>query len=223
MQENCISHVQRTDNILMRSTKDRCLPPPFPLFENYSTPFPFLKNILRDFAYICCLSWVIQQKKSFYLQQSARRSGMPDPWNWSPNKCTTQHPRKSHFWCTKSQVWSGWKTIAEIQKGLRLNNALLIKTRTMQRTTGKFVSWFLSPYFIEDNIWKIHSFTNLLRRSIIWPIYNYCRFTETQKHQVCTLYIIFNNINTIMHTGLQSFLIYHLTFVRTMYGTCLSF
>lgn len=43
-----------------------------------------------------------------------------------------------------------------------------------------------SPYFIEDNIWKIHSFTNLLRRSIIWPIYNYCRFTETQKHQVYT-------------------------------------
>lgn len=43
-----------------------------------------------------------------------------------------------------------------------------------------------SPYFIEDNIWKIHSFTNLLWRSIIWPIYNYCRFTETQKHQVYT-------------------------------------
>lgn len=32
------------------------------------------------------------------------------------------------------------------------------------------------------------------------------------------IHVIFNNINTIMHTGLQSFLIYHLTFVRTMYG-----
>lgn len=195
---------------------------PTPLLKNIPPPSPFWKifwGILL--IYVACPG-LFNKRRVVYLQRSARRSGMPDPWNWSPSKCTTQHPRRSHFWCTKSQVWSGWKTIAEIQKGLRLNNALLIKTRTMQRTTGKFVSWFLSPYFIEDNIWKIHSFTNLLRRSIIWPIYNYCRFTETQKHQVCTLYIIFNNINTIMHTGLQSFLIYHLTFVRTMYGTCLS-
>lgn len=25
-----------------------------------------------------------------------------------------------------------------------------------------------------------------MRRSIIWPIYSYCRFTETQKHQIYT-------------------------------------
>lgn len=157
-----------------------------PFWKNIPPPSPFWKifwGILL--IYVAC-SGLFNKRRAVYLQRSARRSGMPDPWNWSPSKCTTQHPRRSHFWCTKSQVWSGWKTIAEIQKGLRLNNALLIKTRTMQRTTGKFVSWFLSPYFIEDNIWKIHSFTNLLRRSIIWPIYNYCRFTETQKHQVYT-------------------------------------
>lgn len=138
MQENCISHVQRTDNILMRSTKDlKNIPPPSPFWKIFW-------GILL--IYVACPG-LFHKWRVVYLQRSARRSGMPDPWNWSPSKCTTQHPRRSHFWCTKSQVWSGWKTIAEIQKGLRLNNALLIKTRTMQRTTGKFVSWFFPPIY----------------------------------------------------------------------------
>lgn len=147
MQENCISHVQRTDNTLMRSTKDWCPPPPFPFLKNIPPPSPFSKifwGILL--IYVACPG-LFHKWRVVYLQQSARRSGMLDPWNWSPSKCTTQHPRRSHFWCTKSQVWLGWKTIAEIQKGLRLNNALLIKTRTMQRTTGKFVSWFFPLFY----------------------------------------------------------------------------
>lgn len=113
-----------------------------PFWKNIPPPSPFWKifgGILL--IYVACPG-LFNKRRVVYLQRSARRSGMPDPWNWSPSKCTTQHPRRSHFWCTKSQVWSGWKTIAEIQKGLRLNNALLIKTRTMQRTTVKFVSWF---------------------------------------------------------------------------------
>lgn len=195
-------------------------PPPFPPFEKYSTPFPFLKNILRDFAYIyVACPGLLNKRKVVYLQRSARRSGMPDPWNWSPSKCTTQHPRRSHFWCTKSQVWSGWKTIAEIQKGLRLNNALLIKTRTMQRTTGKFVSWFFPPILLR-------TFEKFILSLIYWGEASYDQSITTAgllKHKnIKYIHVIFNNINTIMHTGLQSFLIYHLTFVRTMYGTCLS-
>lgn len=122
-------------------------PPPFPFLKNIPPPSPFRKifwGILL--IYVAC-SGLFNKRRVVYLQRSARRSGMPDPWNWSPSKCTTQHPRRSHFWCTKSQVWSGWKTIAEIQEGLRLNNALLIKTRTMQRTTGKFVSWFFPLFY----------------------------------------------------------------------------
>lgn len=221
MQENCISHVQRTDNILMRSTKDWWPPPPlFPFLKNIPPPSPFWKifwGILL--IYVACPG-LFNKRRVVYLQRSARRSGMPDPWNWSPSKCTTQHPRRSHFWCTKSQVWSGWKTIAEIQKGLRLNNALLIKTRTMQRTTGKFVSWFFPPILLRT------IFEKFILSLIYWGEASYDQSITTAgllKHKnIKYIHVIFNNINTIMHTGLQSFLIYHLTFVRTMYGTCLS-
>lgn len=198
------------------------MPLPFPLFEKIFHPFPFLKNIFNWWIlliYVACPG-LFNKRRVVYLQRSARRSGMPDPWNWSPSKCTTQHPRRSHFWCTKSQVWSGWKTIAEIQKGLRLNNALLFKTRTMQRTTGKFVSWFFPPILLRT------IFEKFILSLIYWGEASYDQSITTAgllKHKnIKYIHVIFNNINTIMHTGLQSFLIYHLTFVRTMYGTCLS-
>lgn len=219
MQENCISHVQRTDNILMRSTKD-WWPPLSPFLKNIPPPSPFWKifgGILL--IYVACPG-LFNKRRVVYLQRSARRSGMPDPWNWSPSKCTTQHPRRSHFWCTKSQVWSGWKTIAEIQKGLRLNNALLIKTRTMQRTTVKFVSWFFPTILLRT------IFEKFILSLIYWGEASYDQSITTAgllKHKnIKYIHVIFNNINTIMHTGLQSFLIYHLMFVRTMYGACLS-
>lgn len=215
MYKPCTENRQHIDEI-----NQRLIDPPPPLLKNIPPPSPFWKifwGILL--IYVAC-SGLFNKRRAVYLQRSARRSGMPDPWNWSPSKCTTQHPRRSHFWCTKSQVWSGWKTIAEIQKGLRLNNALLIKTRTMQRTTGKFVSWFFPPILLRT------IFEKFILSLIYWGEASYDQSITTAgllKHKnIKYIHVIFNNINTIMHTGLQSFLIYHLTFVRTMYGTCLS-
>lgn len=112
------------------------------------------------------------------------------------------------------------RRLLKYKKGLRLNNALLIKTRTMQRTTGKFVSWFFSPILLRT------IFKKFIVSLIYWGEASYDQSITTAgllKHKnIKYIHVIFNNINTIMHTGLQRFLIYHLMFVRTMYGTCLS-
>lgn len=105
------------------STKEIILKlmPPLPLFEKYFLPSP-LPLFEKDFVGFCLsmlpVLWLFNNRGVVYLQRSARRFGMPDPWSWSPSKCTNQHLRRSHFWCTKSRAWSGWKTIAEIPKVL---------------------------------------------------------------------------------------------------------
>lgn len=48
MQENCKSHVQRTDNILMRSTKDWC--PPLSPFWKIFHPLPLFEKYLEGFC-----------------------------------------------------------------------------------------------------------------------------------------------------------------------------
>lgn len=49
MQENCISHVQRTGNILMRSTKD-WWPPPLSPFWKIFHPLPLFEKYLEGFC-----------------------------------------------------------------------------------------------------------------------------------------------------------------------------
>lgn len=133
------------------STKEIILKlmPPLPLFEKYflPSPFPFLKKILWDFVYLCCLSCGYLTTKELFT------------FNGQPGALECPTHGVGHQASVPTSIFVGH--ISDVQNlGLgQVERWLLkyqrswiklctLKTQTMQRTTGNLYHDFFGFYFI---------------------------------------------------------------------------